>query len=100
MTELCNGSHPNVVQVLRHGWLPPKPSHYYIDMELCSGNLADYIVNPSFTRMDPSCGSEALCSEIVPILEDIARGLEYLHFHNQVHRDLKPQNSTPSFLVS
>ena len=88
------GGHVNLIAVLRHNQLPH--SHlYYIDMELCDFDLHDYI--HSWSLYDLS-GPERKRSpsNIFNITREIASGLEFIHKHNKVHRDLKPQNSEHS----
>lgn len=44
VSELCApGRCRNVVEVIRHNWLPTDSSYYYIDMEYCSETLDDRI---------------------------------------------------------
>ena len=44
VSQLCApGRCKNVVEVIRHGWLPTDSSYYYIDMEYCSETLDDRI---------------------------------------------------------
>jgi serine/threonine protein kinase len=99
------GGHPNVVTILKHGWL--RGSLYSIDMELCALSLDDYITGarPLFRNGEPPdwslfpvfAGSEISDAErminIWTIMTQVASGLEYIHDHSQVHRDLKPSNS-------
>jgi len=45
VSELCApGKAKNVVEVMRHGWLPHHSSYYYIDMEYCSETLEEWII--------------------------------------------------------
>jgi hypothetical protein len=44
ITKLCDGSHVNIIKVLRCGeYQDLSVSYAYIDMELCSLNLDEYI---------------------------------------------------------
>src|SRR5271170_4843764 len=100
MTKLgSNGGHGNIIGILRHGWLN-KDQWYYFDMELCCMNLEDFIYGKYITALgnqyfNPiSVGGEPDCLKLFNIMRDITRGLEYIHKHREVHRDLKPQNGT------
>ena len=61
---------------------------YYIDMEYCDGNLEEYIAGRS-----PSSQTPLTMAEVWSVMIDIAKGVEFIHDHGEVHRDLKPQNS-------
>lgn len=95
------GTHDNLVKVLGHGWLSDS-SYYYIDMEYCQGNLEDYIkgklslyperLDIVFPRPPASQCEGAIVAKLYDIMEQIASGLEFIHSHKQVHRDVKPAN--------
>lgn len=72
--------HPNLVKIYDYGeW----ERRYYLVMQyLPQGTLAQYIQKK---------GALAL-SEALPIIKQIASGLEYAHSQNIVHRDVKPSN--------
>ena len=100
-----DGGKENIINILGHGRVGGPFSFHYIDMELCNINLHDYIHNnrhvvadmPSFRR-----NSEAyVTNDASPvtkilnmwtIMQQIAAGLEFIHVHRQVHRDMKPRN--------
>ena len=98
--KLCEpGVHKNVVAVLGCGRLPLL---YFIDMELCELNLGTYISRKWNRELEQSV---SLLSEIHSsatreisqmgyVMTDIGRGVEYIHSHEMIHRDLKPQNGT------
>lgn len=53
----------------------------FIQMELCSCNLREYILNNKIT-----------IKEKVKICIQILEGVQYIHQKNYIHRDLKPSN--------
>lgn len=92
-------THPNIVTILKIGDIPP---FLFIDMELCDLNLDDYI----YCRKDPSTVATYFIKDQPPpmksqqiwnVMLHIARGVEFLHGKQMIHRDLKPLNSTALF---
>jgi serine/threonine protein kinase len=89
----------NLVAVIAHGWIPEIPI-YFIDMELCEGNLDDFIQSPQSFSLFLSGNPRLLNINFVTyqpchtwdIMEQIAAGVAFIHKCNEVHRDLKPQN--------
>ena len=78
----------NIVSVLRYGKVKDRP-FYFIDMELCEGNLYDLIKGQDCSGPRP-LGAQFIWG----IMVQIANGLLFIHEQGEVHRDLKPQNST------
>lgn len=105
---LRNGENANIISILDHGVLGSTSDCYYIDMELCDFTLHEYIKSrsggvscvlsipihdsmaPVFVRND--CTSLMRTRNIWEIAIHIACGLEFMHSHAQVHRDVKPSN--------
>ena len=101
--KLCGkGMNQNIVTVFKHGRLKGSP-YYFIDMELCDFNLGIFIYS-EYTPFDfdelfhPSYkfSKELRLDNMWKIMMDIVLGLEFIHSHHQVHRDLKPQNGKSS----
>jgi len=74
-------SHPNIVSVFdfdRAG------DHVYMVMEYLQGQALDVLISnrPEGNKL----------AEVWPLIEGIARGLEYVHQKNIVHADVKPRN--------
>lgn len=92
MQDLCSGSHPHLVKVLRHGEFSCSP-HAYIDMELCHMSLKEY--NKAIWTVacvETDCPTEIRAKQIWNIMKQIANGLEFIHNQGMIHRDLKPAN--------
>lgn len=85
--KLCKHRHENIVTVLRHGWL--NSSYYFFDMELCEMNLEQYISGELNTSSVPETYD---ATEILNIITQVTSGLDFIHNHAEVHRDLKPRN--------
>lgn len=101
---VCTTGHRNIVQVLQHDRFK-SGSIYYIDIELCTLNLQDYIYrteeysrhtsgfsnDPTFVVEDSSTHLKLI--NIWTIINHVAQGLEFIHENHYVHRGLKPLNS-------
>jgi serine/threonine protein kinase len=116
ITKLCKSEHPNIVQVLQYGQLQEGVAMYFIDMELCTVSLEQYIQAENVQELDqwkeyqkiakdPTDDSRKTVRSLVQdksqvpftatyiILQHIVNGLLYIHCLREVHRDLSPQNS-------
>ena len=99
--KLCKpGTHKNIVSVFRQGWLSPS-SYYYLDMEFCDLNLDCWIqrrwtrvVEHKLQYLTANVPSRTRITQIWSIMKDITKGVSFIHSTGQVHRDLKPRNST------
>jgi serine/threonine protein kinase len=97
--RLCGpAAHVNIVQVLNHGYLS-NPMFYFIDMvELCDLTLHDYVHPETPSKLPQSItrfvrgGSWHSVFQIWTVISHIARGVEYVHEKDHVHRDIKPRN--------
>lgn len=103
--KLCKkGGQKNIVTILGHGELT-NSAYYFFDMEFCDLSLDDFIQG-TFRTADLEhyfrrCreNGELTVPYIWTIMLDVARGIDFIHSHNEVHRDLKPSNGTHSFLA-
>lgn len=98
------GVQKNIVTVFKHGWLPRSDLHfrsglYHIDMELCDLNLQDYMEQKWTPEMrkrifyfTENLPARMRVGQIWDIMEDITKGVSFLHQNNMIHRDLKPSN--------
>ena len=89
----------NLITVLKHGWLTDIWC-YFIDLELCQGNLEHYIKDSSALSylslknprlQDADFGHHGIWNTW-DIMEQIGAAVEFIHARGQVHRDLKPPN--------
>jgi serine/threonine protein kinase len=105
---ISKGGHTNIVSVFDHGFRRIF-NLYVIDMELCDITLAKYLkysfrsgdlpfmvdssLKPAMATRNAS--TLAKMETALTICLHIARGLEFVHSHKQVHRDLTPNNGRP-----
>jgi len=90
--QLCKqSSHENIVAVYRYDRLG---DWYYIDMELCEFNLEQYIYD--FGTAAPTLPMLNMTT-LLKIMQEVSRGLAFIHKSRKVHRDIKPQNRIFSF---
>ena len=99
------GIHENLVAVIAHGTILESP-FYFIDMELCQGNLEDFLqgrhpetfrlsANPHFFGLEFEADARWI-GTAWDIVEQITSGIQFIHGCGEVHRDLKPRNgATP-----
>ncbi|MFT5150219.1 MAG: serine/threonine protein kinase [Planctomycetota bacterium] len=78
--------HPNIVQVRGFGRLG---ASFFIAMDLVRGTTLDVW---SASQGDAESGIKRSLSDVLQLVRDLATGLEAMHQHGLVHRDLKPQN--------
>lgn len=101
--NLCDGKYQNIVKVFRHGLLRPDHSIYYIDMEMCDFNLDEYVTgthtDQSLLDWPNASKQDQIQYLLTTILDNVLSGLTSIHSHNEVHRDISPQNSTPFKLL-
>jgi len=87
--KLCKQPcHKNIVGIYRHIQLA---GLYFIDMELCDFNLQQWIYEPDTLNGMPTLDMRTM----LKIIRDVGRGLAFIHENKKIHRDIKPQNSTP-----
>lgn len=95
--KFCGNTDRHLVTVYKYGKLRASP-YYFIDMELCDTNLDEYIYDKQILG---KCSSEFHRTwdihHIWKIMRDITQGVVFIHSYMEVHRDLKPQNSTIPF---
>jgi serine/threonine protein kinase len=67
----------------------------FIDMELCDMNLEEYKLACWATEAKPIWVAQGInrAKDIWDIMKQICGGLAFIHNHDEIHRDLKPQNS-------
>jgi serine/threonine protein kinase len=95
----------NVVFALQHGWIDN--DHFYLDMELCVFNLNDFIrgcpqdifTSPTYWNFPKEHGPLA-CFSLWGIIQQITKGLEFIHSTDEIHRDLKPDNGRALVCIS
>jgi len=100
INQLAGADHENIVAVIKHGYL--QRSYYFIDMELCDYNLADYMQEQR-TRLnvghyDDTNSQLIFARDAFDVARQICTGLEYIHASRAVHRDLKPRNGSFSYM--
>ena len=77
--------HPNIVTVHEFGTsTTERQTSTYMVMEYLAGDTLQTVLNQSRLPI----------SEVVNIIEQLAKALDYAHSHNVIHRDLKPANIT------
>ena len=78
--HLANLKHPNIVKVLES--FSANNTYYYV-MELIDGmSLNDYIKQKGGLTVEES----------IAVMNELGNALSYMHQHNMLHLDLKPQN--------
>jgi serine/threonine protein kinase len=98
MEKFFQNIDPHLVTVYKYGKFRDSP-YYFIDMELCDMNLDEYIYDkptPFGKRAFPLERTVDI-NYIWRIMRDVTHGVVFVHDYMEVHRDLKPQNSTIPF---
>ena len=91
ITTLRQFSHINIVRYLSSEKIS---GFILIVLELCEGSLINVIETQRDVFNHPFSSTFKVCqwSFKKNLLKGIANGLEYIHKHNRIHRNLKPQN--------
>ncbi|KRZ59453.1 Eukaryotic translation initiation factor 2-alpha kinase 1 [Trichinella nativa] len=90
----CSGSEMNFAKKLKKSKKIPKALKLYLQMELCSWTLKDWMDERN-AAVKSNCSSpfdlvNADVNEI--ILRQLVEAIQYIHSQNVMHRDLKPSN--------
>jgi serine/threonine protein kinase len=98
--KLCKLSNKNIIRVLEHGRLN-NTAFYFIDMELCNINLRQYLHGtetgvPGLIDLTAAAKDGQGPFLVVAIFQQLVSGLSFIHGHNEVHRDLAPENGVLS----
>ena len=75
-------THPNIIRVIEHD-VDARGSTPYIVMEYVAGESLEQRLQRQ-PKQDPKA--------VLPVLKDIASGLDYAHSQGVIHRDVKPNN--------
>ncbi|KRX24748.1 Eukaryotic translation initiation factor 2-alpha kinase 1 [Trichinella nelsoni] len=91
----CSGSEMNFAKKLKKSKKIPKALKLYLQMELCSWTLKDWMDKRNAAVKSNCCSSpfdlvNADVNEI--ILRQLVEAIQYIHSQNVMHRDLKPSN--------
>eukprot|EP00612_Vaucheria_litorea_P008351 CAMPEP_0171472934 /NCGR_PEP_ID=MMETSP0946-20130122/1557_1 /TAXON_ID=109269 /ORGANISM="Vaucheria litorea, Strain CCMP2940" /LENGTH=714 /DNA_ID=CAMNT_0012002633 /DNA_START=282 /DNA_END=2426 /DNA_ORIENTATION=- len=74
------GDHRHIIKLMDLFW---DDDFWYVVMEMAhGGELFDWIVNKGLLSEHDTCR----------VMQDIIRAIEFLHMHNIVHGDIKPEN--------
>lgn len=73
-------------------------------MEMCDANLEEFVKGTrklgGLMIWSGARKEDQIQYAINSIMGDVVRGLVFIHSHDEVHRDLSPQNSTPWQVLS
>jgi serine/threonine protein kinase len=90
--KLCNNLNTNIIQVFDIGLFTDN-RYTYVDMELCDLDLDQYMKSSRVVSLVHEHTPHFRELQICNIMMQISRGLAFIHGHQEVHRDIKPQNS-------
>ena len=76
--------HPSIVGQYR-AW--QEGGHFYIQMDYCEGGSLHQLLYPPSGRVNP-----LFIEEIWAVAVNVASGLDFLHSHDVLHLDIKPEN--------
>ena len=76
-------SHPNIVGQYR-AW--QEGGHFYIQMDYCEGGSLNQVIYPA------SGPSPLTTEQLWTVATQVASGLDFLHSHDVLHLDIKPEN--------
>ena len=98
--EMLKNTHRNLIAIFDHRKL--SPLLYFIDIELCDGNLAELVLDcnllSSYILYEPHSiilGRYLETSEPWEIIHNIINGLAIIRFLDDIHGRLSLNNSRP-----